>query len=684
MLKNRFLTAAATAALCGALLVPAGCKKKEEAKKPEAAAGGPSDKAADKPGEMAKAAAPVIAVLPDVDLVAGDKIVAWVSVQSLDGVFNAVDAIGAKVGATPPGGSSKTMAYEQLTTLLASQGITGHEWLDKTKAIHVAFQDDVSADPAKPAEGAQAIAGGAFVVLHVTDKAKATGAMAAAKKGPEAEGHELMLLITDKKLYMDFVGNALVMTSDKDRFAKCKGFVERLEKIEVPGMFYLGLSIEDLAKTRAKEVEAFLAAVETGTMPGSAGLAAANPLLANQTAALAMYSKMARQWVSDLQRVEMIVGADVNNTKFEVRMTAKDGSKLAKQLAAGKGRTPKDIANLLPSNSYLTFAASMDPAPSMENLDQMMPMLKDLLKLDAAAFDAFVADLKAGAKLQDGTSALAFYPDGAAAVGMLVIAGSVDGDSELKLTKKAISGLLTQVLAMQEVEAKKDPNHKEDPQMAIVKKAIAEAKIDPVLQAYGPVMKDAGVVLTSNTTKDGDLSCDVLDIAMDWVKLGQSGGEQAVMAKGVLGDKTAMALCTSKTKVTMAVGPGALENAKRAAQSKQTGLDAAPIYKASVEKLLGASWLMYINPGAALAAFKAVPGLPTIQADRAVVMAGQNRTKSYGFELDIPVDLIVAAKNAMNPAAPPAMPTAAPGGVAPTGPTGGVPTGAAPAAAPTK
>lgn len=677
MLKNRFLTAAATAALCAALLGPAGCKKKEEAKKAEAAAGAPGDKAGDKPGEMAKAAAPVIAVLPDVDLVAGDKIVGWMSIQSLDGLFNVIDTIGGKVGATPPGGSSKTMAYEQLTTLLASQGITGHEWLDKTKAIHVAFQDDVApADPAKPGDTAMTVAGGAFVVLHVTDKAKAAGAMAAAKKGPEAEGHELMLMITDKKLYMDFVGNALVMTSDKDRFAKCKGFVERLDKIEVPGLFYLGLSIEDLAKTRAKEVDAFLAALETGAMPGSAGLAAANPLMANQTAALAMYGKMARQWVSDLQRVEMILGADVNNTKFEVRMTAKDGSKLAKQLAAGKGRTPKDIANLLPSNSYLTFAASMDPAPSMENIDQMMPMLKDLLKLDAVAFDAFVADLKAGAKLQDGTSALAFYPDGAAAVGMLVIAGSTDGDSELKLTKKAISGLLTQVLAMQEIEAKKDPAHKEDPQMAIVKKAVAEAKIDPVLQAYGPVMKEAGVTLTSNTTKDGDMTCDVLDIAMDWVKLGQSGGEQAVMAKGILGDKTAMALCTSKTKLTMAVGPGALENAKRAAQGKATGLDAAPIYKASVEKLQGASWLMYVNPGAALAAFKAVPGLPTIQADRAVVMAGQNRTKSYGFELDVPVDLIVAAKNAMNPApaAPPAMPGEPPAGVAPKGPTGAMPT----------
>ena len=198
-----------------------------------------------------------------------------------------------------------------------------------------------------------------FVVLPITDKAKTLAAMAAAKKGTEADGHEALLLVGGKNAYVDFVGNNLVLTLAKERFAKAKPFIERITKVEVPALVYLGISVEDLAKTRQKEIEAFMGQLEQmgGNLPGAAP---------GQAQVMATYSKMARSWITDLTRLELLLGADKDNTRLEVRLHAKEGSKLATRLNSGKGRTPKDIIGLLPANSYLSFGASVDPVTSSD------------------------------------------------------------------------------------------------------------------------------------------------------------------------------------------------------------------------------------------------------------------------------------------------------------------------------
>lgn len=676
MFKHRLLSACATGALCASLVVPAGCKKKEEPKAPEAAPAATATGAAKTAEAPAAPAAPAIPVLPDVELVAGEGIAGWVSFKSIAGLFDVVEAIGGKMGELPPGGAVRQGALDQLTTMLAGAGVTGHDWIDKTRPLHVVFQDDGSAAaapgaapgaaPAAPPAPAD-MAGGAFVVLPVTDKDSALKAMAAAKKGPEAEGHEAMIQIQGKPLYIDFLDKYAVLTISKDRFGKAKGFAERIAKVDPPSLVYVGVSIEDLAKTRQKEIEGFLSQLET--MPGMAGPAGAN------VKAMQMYTKMIKGWVTDLQRFEILVHADVNATKAEMRMTAKAGSKLDKQLSAGKGRTPKEIANLLPSNSYLTFAASMDPAPSIEAMDEQLVPLQEMLKLEQKDYDAFVADIKAAAKLQDGNSAMGVYPDGAAALGLLVVAGTTDGETAVKLTKRVVAGILGKVLA--DEVAKKKAANPNDPQLnmlAIVEQALKEQKIDPILKAFGPAAAEKGVTLTASTTKDGDATCDTLDVAVDYSKMGTPEAE-AAQVKAVMGDKTAVSLCWAKSKLSMAVGPGALEKGKGAALSKAGGLNDAPIYKATTEKDAGASWVLYANPGAALAAFKGLgPQVPSLPADRAVTMVCQNRTKSYGCALEVPVDLIVAVKNLVKPAAP--APGAMPPPAGAPGPTGAPAAGA--------
>ncbi len=666
MFKNRWNSAVVAVMTTSALLASAGCKK-DEPKKPEAAAAAAA--AGDKKAEAPAAPAPA-PELPDVELVAGEGVVGWVSLASYDAALNAADALASKLQLTAPGGSVKAVVTENLTTILAAYGVTGTEWLDKSKPIHLGYQDE-----AAPAAAAGAAATppnpalGTFIVLHVTDKAKAVGALAAAKKGAEAEGHEAMLDVQGTKVYVDFLGDKTMVLTPKDRFAKVKGFIERLDKITVPGSLYIGISVEDLTKTRGKEIDQVLAMVEQGAAPGMP------PQPAGQAQIFAGYAKKLRALTTELTRLELVLNADADLTKLEFRLTAKDGTKLQKQFAGTKGHVPTAIANLLPASSWLSMAFNMDPASQLESLDENLAMLKDVLKLDEAAYKAFLADVTTIAKLEDGLSAFAVYQDGASPLGLLFGAGATDGPQVLTLTKKIISGLATKLIADQEAadKAAGGADKAADPQLAIVKKAITDMKLEPVVAAYGPMLKEKGVTLTLGTAHDGDADCDTLDIAFDWTKLAQ--GDEAATGKALAGDKTALTLCTSKTKLVFAAGPGALEQAKRFAAGKVGGLADAPVYKSATEKVAGAWGVLYANPGVALAAFKtAFPQVPALPTDRAVVAACQNRAKSWGCELDVPVALIAAAKAALSPA-----PVAAPAAPAP-GPLGAP--AADPAAAP--
>ncbi|MSP90854.1 MAG: hypothetical protein EXR79_03465 [Myxococcales bacterium] len=659
----------AVAVLCAALVGTAGCKKKEEEKKPEAAAAGSGTAA---PAEPAMAAAPAAAsIAPDIELAAGEGVAGWISLQSIGGLFDAIDAIGGKVGAVPPGASLRDGAYGQMATMLAVAGVTGHEWLDKTKPVHVAFQDEAPAAPAAvPAPAPAAAPGqppvvaapapfdpqaGVALIVHVTDKAKALAAMPGAKKGADAEGHDASITVEGKTAYLDFVGDTtLVLTADKGRFAKVKTFVERLDKVEVPALAWIGVSVEDVAKTRAAEIESFIKSItDMGKMMP------ANPGMPNQAAIMAMYTQMLRKWATELTRVEMLIGADVNATKLEVRLHAKDGTSLHRQMMAARGRTSRDIAGLLPGNTYAAMSGNIDPQPGIETIDEAILMLKDLLKLEPKDWDAFVVDVKGGMKLQDGQSAIGLYPDGAAALGLLMAVGTTDGETLLRVTKKVTAGILLKLIEQQKVAKAMAPDSPDAKMLAIVEQALRDQKLDPVLQAFGPLAKEKGVTLTVNTVKDGEVSCDVLDVGIDWTKMPDP---DAANAKVVVGDKTALALCSAKSKVSFAIGPGALEHGKRAALGAAGGLNDAPIYKATTASAAGAAWLGYLNPGMGLAAFKALgPQVPQVSGDKAALFACQSRAKSFGCGLEVPVDLIVAIKNAAMPAPaamapPPAMP----------------------------
>lgn len=622
-------------------VLPACGKKKEDAKKPAAVAAAKADdqaKAAAAKVTAVKAAAAKAAVAPapaDVKLVAGDNVVAWLSARSLSAVFDASETIGGQIGALPPGASVREAFYRDMTRALADQGVTGHEWLDKAKPLHIFLQDD---DPAN-------LVGGVVVMLPMTSEAAAKGALKSAKTGVEAKGHSALLKPSrpgqpaaagGPEAYIDFLGKYMVVTSTHARFGKAKGFAGRIAALKPPALVYLGVSVTDAATTRKPQIEALLsqfARMQKVQQPG----AAAN---------FDYYNKVMRQWLAELARIEITVDGDSGYVKIGGRAHAVVGSALAKQFSGGKGRDARPAAASLPGNSYISFVTDMDPQAGLGQLQQSMKMLNKMFNLPPEKTVELEKDIRATAKLQTGVSAMAMYRDGPTAQGALAWFGSRDPAVTLKALKNVVGEVGVAVIAQEKAGKIKALSKAEEAQLAVVERALKARTLEPILTTYGPMAKEMGIAINSNTTKGDGASCDVLDIVMDWKKISAAGDKEAQIAKSMVGDRTAIALCTSKDRISLSVGPSALEQGRRAALGKKGGLIDAPVYAAAAKRSVGApSTFGYVNLGALTSALsKVIPPLPVkFPADRPLTLLCGNRTASYACSFSVPVQAIGAA-----------------------------------------
>ncbi len=632
---NRNLTLTIASCVAVALI---GCGNKKDAKKSaapkvEAAAKGVAAKAgaaAAKAKDAVKKAASAVVAAPapkDVVLAEDAGVVGWLTIKSIGAAFDAGETIAGKMGLAPPGQSLRDGAYNDLTKLLAAQGITGHEWLDKSKPVHVAMQDDDKTNPQ----------GGLVILLPVTEQKKAQGALAAAKTGAEAKGHAALLAIGQNTLFIDFIDGYMVLSSVDSRFKKIQGFAKRLSQLKPPALVYVGLSMTEASKSRKDEIAGLLAQLDKVNRNAAGGGSAATS---------DYYNKMLLEWVSDLQRLEVLVNASGENVEVGWRLHAKPGTRIAKQMLAGKGRNASALAETLPGNSYFAFVANMDPQAATGQLEDSAKLLQEAFKLDDATMALLKADIRSTTKLQTGESFAAAYPDGDAALGFVAGAGSSDPAAMIKVMRKLISVVMMRLIVMEEEKAaKRDPKAPADPKLAIVKKAVKEMRVTPLIEAFGPIAKEAGVTVTANSNADAGIACDVVDLAMDWDKIAKSGGgQESERVAKVIGPRTALALCAGTQRVVLAVGPSALEQGRRGAAAKAGGLASSPVFKGSLKRSVASpAWYMYLNAGAALKAFeKVLPAPMPMPADRAISVGCGNRERSFGCQLDVPVEVIKA------------------------------------------
>lgn len=583
-------------------------------------------KAAAKVGAAAKAAEAAVAkpALPDVELKAGSAVVGWASLQSLDAVFDAVEAVGTKTGQLPPGGAIRQQAYDGLTGMLAQAGITGHSWIAKDKPVYVAFQDDSRERPDA----------GVILALPIVSKDKATDAMKGTKLGEG--GHGAVVEVRGQKSYVDFIDGYAVVTNDEARFGKAKDFLGRLTKVAPPSLVYLGVSVEDLAKTRSAELEMFMAALEKDMKAGTApGL--------DMNAYADGYSKLMKQYVSELARFELLVDAGADDIKVGFRAQAKKGTGLEKILEASRGRSITAVEAVLPTNSYLTVASNQDPTAASTNIADVASMLGDAFKMKPEEAAALKADLETLAKLQKGDGAFAAFQDGKSMLGLGMLVNTAEPDKAIATLQRVVGKLLGKAIDQQREMKGKDAE--QTPLEKAIEASIRKGELKGIVEVIAPVAREQGITLALNEQKVDGGKCDVLDVKVDWTKVPEAKGGDAEAVKKLFGDHTAAVLCAGGEKIALAVGPSGVSTAKDLLAGKKGGLVDAPSYKKARGKLIAnPEMVMFVNPTLLLTALKgAMPQVPDLgPGDHGVAIGCGHRARSMSCDLNVPVSLVAA------------------------------------------
>lgn len=573
------------------------------------------------------------AALPaDVEIAAGEDVVGWVALQSLQAVTQAVKAVGTRAKLLPPNADPDKMLKGALEGMAAQMGLAGTGFLATDAPIYAFFQDRNL-----PADGGPQLVLGLVVMVPIVSKAALMQAAAGSPNLAEANGHDLALDPgTGMPLYIDVVGSHAVVTVDPTRFSQVQPFVKKLQGIDVPGMLYAGVSMEDLSRTRAPMIEAAVAELEDQAQRATGGTDA------DKTAAA--LAKTVRQWLKESARIEFIVRADTKAFGMEGRVTAKPGTELGKALDTTRGRMAAPMASLLPANSYFAFASSTDPSSYKERMDDAMALLKTVLKLSDSQVGEFSAKIAEWAGLQDGTVALGMYADKGAALAGTAVVGAADGTKAWESSRQLMAKILG--LLLQKMEA--DGAMTNNPFGPALKESIQQASPAPLVTQFGPMLAEKGVHVMMQSANQGGAACDSLMVRFDFAKAGTGSDVQKI--KALFGGQTGLTACTGPKRLAFAIGPSSVDRARAAATGKPAGLTGAASWKAAGGSLAAASVAGIFHPALTLAAWKAL--LPEDDAarfanlklpDRAVTAACQNRTRSLGCGFDVPTDLIVAA-----------------------------------------
>lgn len=567
----------------------------------------------------------------DVELAAGEDVVGWVALQSLQSVVQAVKAVGQRAKLLPPNADPDKMLKGMMEGVAAQIGLAGTSFLATDAPIYVFFQDRHL-----PADGGPQMVMGLVVLVPIVSKAALMQAAAGSPNRVEANGHDLAIDPgSGMPLYIDVVGSHAVVTVDPTRFAQVQPFAKKLQGIDVPGLLYAGASMEDLARTRAPLIEAAVAELEEQAQRATGGTDA------DKTAAA--LAKTVRQWLKESARMEFILRADAKAFGLEGRVTAKPGTELAKTLDATRGRLASPLAALLPANSYFAVATSTDPAGYKERMDDAMALLKTVLKLSDSQVGEFSAQIVEWAGLQDGTAAFGLYADKGAALAGTAVVGANDGAKALGSSRQLVAKVLGLLVTKLEAEGALRDN----PMAPALKESVAQASPAPLVTQFGPMLAEKGIHVMMQSANQGGAACDSLLVRFDFAKAGNGSDVQKI--KALFGGQTGVTACAGAKRVAFAMGPSSVDRARAAATGKPAGLTGAAAWKAVGPSMAAASVAGFFHPAWALAAWKAM--IPEDDAtrfanlklpDRAVSATCQNRTRSLGCGFDVPTDLIVA------------------------------------------
>lgn len=567
------------------------------------------------------------------------SVVAWGGISSLTAVLDMVTAAGPQLGLPPADPASpKGSWWQQAETSAKTMGISNLSWLRRDQPIRFFLQDE---------GGPPGVAAG-VVLLPMTNQAAVLQALAGAQLG--AEGHAAIFTPTDTdlRLYLDFLPDQLAVTFETSRWQRAAPVASGpLGKAAVPGLISLGISMANLAALRPKELQKLKDALrDPKGLPKSAQLGATQ------------YSAVIKQMAEELDTFELVIGGDKTSLQLGFRVRGRPGTAMAKALRAGEGRSIEPLARLLPAKSYFSAVSDMDPQPGLAQLPTSYAVLDGALEIPKRQKAGLQKQFAALAQGFTGQVALGFYPDGDSALGMLTLVGAKDPAS-FRRDAARFAGQLA--LLLMDKEAQKHGPSKgkpvKDPEKAkfeaLARKGLAKGSLKPLVEAIQPKAQQAGVAIAQVESNERGLACDALVISFDWPKLRSDSAGELAMGPAVLGKGLTLAACSTASFVVLAIGPGALDHARRVADNRPGGLAEQPNFRAALAHAVAQpSSLLILDPLEALAAFQAAVQDAALRAKWLEVLAGAlPLSASYGltgsageYRLDLPFSLLAAMR----------------------------------------
>jgi hypothetical protein len=579
------------------------------------------------------------------------SVVAWGGISSLTAVLDMVTAAGPQLGLPPADPASpKGSWWQQAETSAKAMGISNLSWLRRDQPIRFFLQDE---------GGPPAVAAG-VVLLPMTSQAAVLQALAGAQVG--AEGHAAIFIPTDTDLhlYLDFLPDQLAVTFETSRWQRAAPVASGpLGKAAVPGLFSAGISVANLAALRPKELQKLKDALrDPKGLPKSAQLGATQ------------YSAVIKQIAEELDTFELVIGGDKTSLQVGFRVRGRPSTAMAKALQAGAGRSIEPLARLLPAKSYFAAASDVDPQPGLAQLPASFAILDTALKIPKRQKVGVQKQFTALAQGLTGQVALGLYPDGDSALGLLTLVGAKD-PAVFRREAARFAGQL--VLLLMDIEAQKTAAFKDklvkNPEKAkleaLARKGLAKGTLKPLVDAIQPKAQQAGVNIAQVESNERGLACDALVISFDWAKLRGDSAKDLSMGPAVLGKGLTFAACSTDKFVVLAIGPSALDHARRVADNRPGGLGEQPGYRAALAQAVAQpSSLMLVDPLEALVTFQGMITDAGLRANWLDALAGAlPLSASYGligsageYRLVLPFSLLAAMRKGFKLAAEPSAP----------------------------
>jgi len=449
-------------------------------------------------------------------------------------------------------------------------------------------------------------------------------------------------------VFLNVTGDYAVFTLEDKAYAAAKAFLEgdfaRYPFAEALDVQVSSTNLQAVAAPELAEMQAGLAQ-NLGNEPAAQLMPGMSDLIKKEV-------DMLLDVLKQTQVLRVVLQWDNVDLNLSASLKVVDGQGLAK-FAAGTATRKMEIYKTLPADAWLAFASNVDPKVFQGWSDLGYEFWTKSLQMSPEE-TAKLKDLSAQAmEVQTGDTAIYLGREGEFPLRVLTASAVTDGAK----AKAVTYALYTMLLSKAGVVIEKNAG----PELKALPK-LDWSSVSTLVAGIQPVLATAGVSAAVKQETRGDLTADVLEIAVDYSKVpgGANPAEMERVAK-MIGNKVTGALAFDKNRMYFGFGKDSVADLEKFSKAPASGPSAlsALIDKAGFTPAL-AAWLSVVDVLKIISYFDAstaanLPGLETAKPDAGIsLVIGGHAGNVVDARLGIPVakiaDLLPKPGRPMAPA----------------------------------